>query len=147
MFVLCYLALADAKIDVLDRNHAIRSAKDGDYWRLLLPGTYDVRVQHPGHQTITKRVEVKEGPASQVDFIMTPGSGEVAEDLGLAKKQEVLEPSKRKPTPVALIIGLTLICIIALVLAVTLAVMITKRHRANTDSCESGYTQVATNSS
>jgi len=145
--VLFSVALANAQIDVLDRKHPVRSAKDGDFWRLLLPGTYMIMVQHPGHQNITKRVEVKNGPATQVDFIMTPVSGETAEDSGLAKKQEVLEPSKKKPTPVALIVGLTVICIIALVLAVTLAVMITKRHRANTDNCESGYTQVSTNSS
>lgn len=143
----CALALVGAKINVLDRKHPVRSAKDGDYWRLLLPGTYDVQVQHPGHQTVTKRVEVKAGPATEVDFIMKPVEGEPAEDSGLAKRQEVKEPAKRKSAPVALIIGLTVICVIALVLAITLAVMITKRHRANTDNCESGYSQVATNTS
>jgi hypothetical protein len=77
-------ALSGAKIDVEGRNHAVKSAKDGDYWRLLLPGDYVLRVQHPGHKTMRKRVRVTAGPAKEVSFVMQPGEFEPEEDFSLA---------------------------------------------------------------
>lgn len=136
-------ALKDAEIDIEGRNHPVRSAKDGDYWRLLLPGDYVVHVNHPGHKTMRKRVHVDAGPAKEVSFILKPGKPELQEDVNLAKKEEVLPPKSKKTTPVALIIGLTIVCIIALILAIGLAVMLTKRHKEKTN-CEGGYAQVST---
>lgn len=136
-------ALVGAEIDIEGRNHPVRSAKDGDYWRLLLPGDYVVNVKHPGHKTLRKRVHVDAGPAKEVSFVMQPGKSKIEEDVNLAKKEEVLAPETKKTTPVALIIGLTIVCIVALILAIGLAVMLTKRHKERTN-CEGGYSQVST---
>ncbi|XP_031560239.1 carboxypeptidase D-like [Actinia tenebrosa] len=137
--------LSGASIDVEGLGHPVRSAKGGDYWRLLLPGDYFVQVKHPGHKTLKKRVHVDPGLAKEVSFIMKPGESEIEEDMtNLVKKEEVLQPETKKTTPVALIIGLTIVCIIALILAIGLAVMLTKRHKERTN-CEDGYSKVSTN--
>ena len=53
-------------------NHNVQSANGGDYWRLLLPGKYLVKVKDPrtGKVSSYKRVRVPEGHknAIRLDF-------------------------------------------------------------------------------
>ena len=50
--------ISNARIDVVGRTHSVFSAKDGDYWRLLVPGNYTVRVSAAGFNTTEKFVVV-----------------------------------------------------------------------------------------
>ena len=36
--------IAGAKVDIIGRNHGTNSTKHGEFWRLLLPGTYHLKV-------------------------------------------------------------------------------------------------------
>ena len=51
-------AIQNAKIDVVDRSHSVYSAEGGDYWRLLVPGMYTVRVSARGYNATEQSVVV-----------------------------------------------------------------------------------------
>ena len=50
--------ISNARIDVIGRDHSVFSAEDGDYWRLLVPGSYTLKVSAPGYNTTEKSVVV-----------------------------------------------------------------------------------------
>lgn len=39
-----------------------RTDRNGEYYRLLLPGNYTIKVTYPGHKTLTQTVQVPYGP-------------------------------------------------------------------------------------
>lgn len=111
----------------MGRGHPVRSAKDGDYWRLLVPGTYHVKVHKRGYFPETKVVKVRVGQAASMDFLLRR-NGEKMDDLELA---EVKEKSGKKPVPISLVIGLTVVCLISLMLALALVIMIVRKYRGD----------------
>lgn len=50
--------ISNARIDVVGRTHSVFSAKNGDYWRLLVSGHYTIRVTAAGFNTTEKSVVV-----------------------------------------------------------------------------------------
>ncbi|XP_072099753.1 carboxypeptidase D-like [Mobula birostris] len=60
----------NATIIVAEVNHPVRSAKDGDYWRLLVPGRYKITVSARGYVPMTKNVTVV-GEAVEVNFTLS----------------------------------------------------------------------------
>ena len=51
-------AVQNAKIDVVGRSHSVYSAENGDYWRLLVPGSYTIRVSASGYNATEQSVVV-----------------------------------------------------------------------------------------
>lgn len=62
--------IAGAHISVDSRKKDVITAKDGDYWRLLLPGGYKVTAQANGYETVTKEVTVTDGEAKELNFAL-----------------------------------------------------------------------------
>ncbi|KAL4613001.1 carboxypeptidase N catalytic chain [Arapaima gigas] len=62
----------NAVISVSGINHDVTSGVDGDYFRLLLPGTYTVTVSAPGYQPSTSTVTVGPAEATQLHFYLKP---------------------------------------------------------------------------
>lgn len=56
-------------------------AADGDYWRLLPPGTYIVSAQARGYSKVLKKVTLpaKMHKAGRVDFVLRPLNGKPAQ--------------------------------------------------------------------
>jgi len=61
-----------ARVSVGDRKHDIKTSDDGDYWRLLVPGTYDVECHAKGFKAISKNIDVSIGDAAMVNFTLYP---------------------------------------------------------------------------
>ncbi|KAM3832215.1 putative carboxypeptidase X1 [Vipera latastei] len=91
--------IADAIISVDGINHDIRTAFDGDYWRLLNPGEYEVTAAAEGYHPVTRTCRVSyENSATPCDFCLTKTpkqrlreilakGGKVPKDLALRLRQ------------------------------------------------------------
>jgi hypothetical protein len=63
--------IKNAVIRISDRRHEVTTAKDGDYWRLLVPGSYDLTASAKGYEPQTKMVELKSGETEKyVNFTL-----------------------------------------------------------------------------
>lgn len=62
--------LSGAVIEVDGRDHPISSVKDGDYWRLLVPGTYSIVVTSEGYQNASAEVTVPEVGSAALNFTL-----------------------------------------------------------------------------
>ncbi|EDO31956.1 predicted protein, partial [Nematostella vectensis] len=64
--------IKDARIILEGNSHAVKSAADGDFWRLVLPRNkpYSVRVEAPGYNYLTKEVRVAEDRPTEVTFTL-----------------------------------------------------------------------------
>ncbi|XP_071821191.1 carboxypeptidase D-like [Apostichopus japonicus] len=51
-------------------GHDVTTAKDGDYWRLLLPGIYTVNFHAEGHISTSEIITVKKGKSTWVDVTL-----------------------------------------------------------------------------
>ncbi|XP_007442689.1 probable carboxypeptidase X1 [Python bivittatus] len=91
--------IADAIISVDGINHDIRTAFDGDYWRLLNPGEYEVTAAAEGYHPVTRNCHVyyednpticdfhlTKTPKQRLREILAKG-GKVPKDLALRLRQ------------------------------------------------------------
>lgn len=136
----CFTGIEGAEINVAERNHPVRSAKDGDYWRLLRPGEYEVEVSKHGYTPVKRTIQVNEGPATRQEFILAR-NGQSLDEAGT--DLEEVKMDDEKPVPVSLVIGLTIVCLVALMLALALAIMLAKKYRGR-EVAQGEYSQVHT---
>uniref|UniRef100_A0A3Q3WKD7 Peptidase M14 domain-containing protein n=1 Tax=Mola mola TaxID=94237 RepID=A0A3Q3WKD7_MOLML len=82
--------IANATISVDGISHDIRTATDGDYWRLLNPGEYRVTAKAEGYSPISKKCEVGyEMRATRCDFNITR--------TNLSRIKEIMEKFNKQP--------------------------------------------------
>lgn len=62
--------IGNAEIAVSGINHDVTSGTEGDYYRLLLPGTYTVTASAPGYHPSTSTVTVGPAEAIQLHFYL-----------------------------------------------------------------------------
>jgi len=67
-------AVSKAKIKVIGRDHDITATEQGEYWRLLVPGEYQLLASAVGYNSQLKNVIVGNGNAMQVNFTLTVSS-------------------------------------------------------------------------
>ena len=63
-----------ASVQVDSRDHLVRTAVDGDYWRVVEPGEYVVMVAADGYVEGEKSVVVTEGSAVSLNFTLDPSN-------------------------------------------------------------------------
>lgn len=80
--------IADATIDITGRDHPVTTAADGDFWRLLVPGTYTVKVTASGYHSTSAMVVVLDSTATQVNFTLH----RVGEEIATAMVETEAEP-------------------------------------------------------
>ncbi|CAJ0949212.1 unnamed protein product [Ranitomeya imitator] len=86
----------NATISVADINHPVTSDKAGDYWRLLVPGSYKVTASARGYVPVTKTLNVTEDGALVTNFTLIRSGADIhKEDKG---KVSLMEPEKPDPT-------------------------------------------------
>ncbi|RWS09438.1 carboxypeptidase D-like protein [Dinothrombium tinctorium] len=62
--------ISNATIHVNGINHDVKSSSLGDYWRLLIPGKYNISASKIGYHSETKTVTVEASSATIVNFIL-----------------------------------------------------------------------------
>ncbi|XP_027855156.1 carboxypeptidase D [Xiphophorus couchianus] len=72
-------ALSNVSIVVAGIRHDLTTAKFGDYYRLLLPGTYNITAVTPGYLSKTfNNVQVIDGKPREINFTLQPVVSEAA---------------------------------------------------------------------
>uniref|UniRef100_U3JUJ6 Carboxypeptidase D n=1 Tax=Ficedula albicollis TaxID=59894 RepID=U3JUJ6_FICAL len=71
--------ILNATISVANINHPVTTYKDGDFWRLLVPGMYRITASARGYDPLTKLVEVDSKGGVQVNFTLSRTDSKVEE--------------------------------------------------------------------
>lgn len=71
--------IPNAVVEIPGRDKNIKAWSTGEYWRLLLPGIYNMRVSAPGYITKSKIVKVHRGLNAQIiNFSLEKGQNDPA---------------------------------------------------------------------
>lgn len=83
-------AIKQAAVQVDGINHFVKTANFGDYWRILLPGRYNITVSARGYESYTQEVTVPESGSVQYNVTLMkddPLHWGSAYDFGIAMNQ------------------------------------------------------------
>ncbi|MGH0166103.1 UNVERIFIED_CONTAM: hypothetical protein FKN15_050009 [Acipenser sinensis] len=89
--------IKNAVISIYGINHDITTGVDGDYFRLLLPGTYTVTASAEGYQPSTSTVTVGPAEAIQLHFYLKAASQETTSETQSAGNNKKVPPHKMAP--------------------------------------------------
>ncbi|RDD38072.1 Carboxypeptidase D [Trichoplax sp. H2] len=79
------VGISNATINVVGRNYSVSSSVAGDYWRLLIQGTYSLTVSAPGYRTATKTITIPTNTqAVQVNFTLQSAATSTMNTMGTA---------------------------------------------------------------
>ncbi|XP_003469743.2 carboxypeptidase D [Cavia porcellus] len=90
--------ILNASISVAEINHPVTTYKTGDYWRLLVPGTYKITASARGYNPVTKNVTVKSEGAIQVNFTLNRSSTDANSDSKKGKGDSTSTDDTSDPT-------------------------------------------------
>lgn len=82
--------IKNADILIEGRKHVVQTAKNGDYWRILLPGRYNITVNARGYESFTEEISIPENGTLQFNATLMRDDGlhwASAYDFGLSRKQ------------------------------------------------------------
>lgn len=120
--------MKDAVISIKGRQHDITSGPHGDYFRILVPGKYDVTVTAPGQGKVTKTIEViPNTPAVNIDF-------------------EVSSQGLWHGLPVTVVIGIVILVVVTLLLVFCGLWKVYRKRKLRTALKRNGYQQDYDNS-
>jgi carboxypeptidase D len=98
------VGIANATIDIAGRVHGVRSARDGDFWRLLAPGEYTLSVSAKGYHDTEVKVTVGSGEAEDVDITLFSRDSDTANPdiigFGGDKNGDILLETETPPTDI-----------------------------------------------
>ncbi|KAL3269150.1 hypothetical protein HHI36_008230 [Cryptolaemus montrouzieri] len=60
------LPIPKANLQIIGRNITFHTSKNGEFWRLLLPGKYIIQVEAPGYYTLTQEFSVRNFSVGQL---------------------------------------------------------------------------------
>lgn len=81
--------IQNAVINVHDLDHNVTANVYGDYWRLLLPGTYKVTASANGFKSETKTVEVVKNQVSILNFTLSRENLEIVPNMFASVKNDI----------------------------------------------------------
>uniref|UniRef100_A0A452U0V5 Carboxypeptidase D n=1 Tax=Ursus maritimus TaxID=29073 RepID=A0A452U0V5_URSMA len=90
--------ILNATISVAEINHPVTTYKTGDYWRLLVPGTYKITASARGYNPVTKNVTVRSEGAIQVNFTLVRSSADSSNESKKGKGDSTNTDDVSDPT-------------------------------------------------
>ncbi|GFR94190.1 carboxypeptidase D-like [Elysia marginata] len=113
--------ITNASILVKNIGHVIRSSDWGEFWRLLIPGTYAISVTAPGYITKTEYnvVVTDQGPPTTLHFLLTPSIVVVGEE----EEEEEEEVAATTAAAIVVVVAAVVVVIVVLVVVVVVVVV------------------------
>lgn len=84
------LPIANASVEIIGRDHAVTTTVNGEYWRLLTPGTYSIAVYAVGFSPACKEeVEILSSGKRSLNFSLSLATDESNATLFVCRSQSV----------------------------------------------------------
>ena len=82
--------ISNATIRVEGIGHDVHSVADGEYWRLLIPGNYQITAFKKGYGSQTQTVQVLDGLVAQINFTLETGFTDWSEKYDFGNELNII---------------------------------------------------------